>query len=158
MTPKSRAQFCFTFEVNTLLAYIRLLAIVRRGGRASQMAEAFEEVFCSLDAHSRGYSGRCWSKLGQVQNTDQIRKKGRWGSKTIGWGVDQWKGLAQLSPKKAQQWRVGKGPLYRHNLVVPPQAVEFKVQKRLTLTLNSCWEKADDIDAEFVLRMQMTET
>ena len=48
---------------------------------------------------------------------------------------DNWMGCGPMKgfgttefPKKARQRRVGKGP-YRQNLVLPPQAVEFKVQK-----------------------------
>ena len=74
MMPESGTNFCFTFEEYMLLAYIRLLAIVRRGGRGSQMAEAFEEVFCSLDAHSRPRLcfglGLFWTKLGEMWNRE----------------------------------------------------------------------------------------
>ena len=84
------------------LAYIGLFAILGRGGRGGEVAEAFEEVFCSLDAHSRRHFGfgLGWTCGRTRTNAEADVKQIRTKSEVVGCCVDQWKVLAQLSPEK----------------------------------------------------------
>ena len=87
------------------------------------MAEAFEEVFCSLDAHSRRHFGfglgwMCGrTRTNAEADVKQIRTK----SEVVGCCVDQWKVLAQLSLEKSPDREESgfSGP-FQQNLVVSP--------------------------------------
>ena len=61
-------------------------------------------------------------------------------------------GFGTTESRKKGRQRVGRGP-YQQNLVLPPQAAEFKVQKMLTLTLNSSIFQNAKLN-----EIQMTET
>ena len=62
------------------LAYIRLLAILRRGRRADKMAEALEEVFSCLDTHSqaqRDGEGWMWKYVDKAKDLAQLKWSSR---------------------------------------------------------------------------------
>ena len=64
--------------VTCFLAYVGLLAILRRSRRRSQVTEAFEEVFSSLEAHPREPFGRCYAHWTRSQQNKNKRQWSRW--------------------------------------------------------------------------------
>ena len=64
--------------VTCFLAYVGLLAILRRSRRRSQVTEAFKEVFSSLEAHPRGPFGRCYAHWIRSQQNKNKRQWSRW--------------------------------------------------------------------------------
>ena len=64
--------------VTCFLAYVGLLAILRRSRRRSEVTEAFEEVFSSLEAHPREPFGRCYAHWTRSQQNKNKRQWSRW--------------------------------------------------------------------------------
>ena len=64
--------------VTCFLAYVGLLAILRRSRRRSQVTEAFEDVFSSLEAHPREPFGRCYAHWTRSQQNKNKRQWSRW--------------------------------------------------------------------------------